>query len=280
MKHKRLLIIVLLMTCVSLACSLPFLVKDEAAPGQPEAVQEQAEPGQPAEQEGPGLIEGLVDSVISEPNPNPVSFNRGLSTLNAYVVTGELEMSGPSAQEISRMILKQEFDQASDAMLRTIYNYSQTLEDPEPSESTMYIWRVGNDTCNGTDDPEDDYEFDSMEPDLREISDLMSDIFDMTFLVENPVFVGEEVIEGIACNHFSFQLSGLGVTSGASVLANQGEYWLAKEGDYMVKYYLLIETSPEPGKVNHLKLNMALTEINQPRSISMPQGCYDAQFEE
>ena len=194
MKHKRLLIIVLLMACVSLACSLPFLVKDEAAPGQPEAVQEQAEPGQPAEQEGPGLIEGLVDSVISEPNPNPVSFNRGLSTLNAYVVTGELEMSGPSAQEISRMILKQEFDQVSDAMLRTIYNYSQTLEDPEPSESTMYIWRVGNDTCNGTDDPEDDYEFDSMEPDLREISDLMSDIFDMTFLVENPVFVGEEVI--------------------------------------------------------------------------------------
>ena len=125
MKHRKLIIIVLVLMMASLACSLPISSKQETVPDQPE-VAEQLPPAEQGES-GQGLIEGLVESVIDQPNPNPVSLNRGLSTLNAYVMTGELEMSGPSAQEISRMIVKQEFDQASDAMLRTIYNYSQTL---------------------------------------------------------------------------------------------------------------------------------------------------------
>lgn len=271
MKHQKFLLVVLALALLSLACALPFSIGGDELEALPDLIQ--------IEDPEESVMDTFLESVSNEPNPNPVSINRGLSTLNAYRLIGEMEMIGPTSEEIVRIQVAQEYDQNLDASLRTMTSYEKSLEYPDSEASTMYMWRVGNDSCNWTEGSEE-YEFSSLEPELREVSDLITDVFDMVLLIENPQFVGEEVMNGIVCNHFQFQLSGLGVTSGATVISNQGEYWLAKDGDYLVKYYLLTETSTSPEKINHLEVTMDLTEVNLPRSISMPQSCYDAQFNE
>jgi hypothetical protein len=75
---------------------------------------------------------------------------------------------------------------------------------------------------------------------------LIQDIFSLTPLTDNPTFVAAETVNGIPSNHFSFKVSGLGVASGAAVLANRGDYWLAVDGQYIVKYHLLLGTCTDP----------------------------------
>ncbi len=192
-------------------------------------------------------------------------------------MTIEIESIGPSQRDITREKITMEHAEPQEASLISIENYSVSAEDPEVNSGISYIWRIGNERCTGTDDPDDDFEFESSEPDAREMADLVVDLFDMNFMIENPQFVAEESMNGIQTNHFTFQLSGLGVKSGATVLANQGEYWLAVDGNYIVRYSLLVETSSSPEKVNHLRVYANLAEINSPRTISMPQACYNAQ---
>jgi hypothetical protein len=95
--------------------------------------------------------------------------------------------------------------------------------------------------------------------------------------VDNPTFVAQETVNGIPVNHFTFTVSGLGVKSGAQVNANQGDYWLAVDGQYIVKYSLVVETSSDPQtNVMHEEISIDLNQINQPISIAFPQGCLDA----
>jgi hypothetical protein len=69
----------------------------------------------------------------------------------------------------------------------------------------------------------------------------------------------------------------LGVKSGAVVKANQGDYWLAVDGQYIVKYTLILETSMSAdSEVFHEEISMELNQVNQPISISFPQSCLDA----
>ena len=84
-------------------------------------------------------------------------------------------------------------------------------------------------------------------------------------------------MNGIPSNHFTFKVSGLGVSSGAQVNANQGDYWLAVDGQFIVKYNLVLETSTDPlTDVLHEEISIDLTQVNQPIDISFPQACLDA----
>ena len=60
---------------------------------------------------------------------------------------------------------------------------------------------------------------------------------------------------------------------------NNGEYWLAVDGDYIVKYNLSLEIQTAAdgsteAKTGNLEVQLDLTDINQPISISLPDGCY------
>jgi hypothetical protein len=107
--------------------------------------------------------------------------------------------------------------------------------------------------------------------------DLITNMLGFTPLIDNPTFMAQETVNGIPSNHFTFKVSGLGVTSGAEVLANQGDYWLAVDGQYIVRYILNIATSVDP-QTNILseEISAELNQINQPVSISFPQVCLDA----
>ena len=210
----------------------------------------------------------------SEPIAEPVGIRKGLSSLDTYKFTIEIEMIGPSSQEVSRMQYQLENSSPQDTSFNYTTNYDQTLEDPEPSTSQTNTYQVGNESCSGS--PEDGYTYTITEPDVKELQDIMKDLYDLDILIENPQFIGEEEMNGILTNHFKFQLNGLGIASGVEVLANQGEYWLAADGNYIVRYTLLVETSPGPGELNHLKVFVNLEDINQPKNLTMPQFCIDA----
>jgi len=61
------------------------------------------------------------------------------------------------------------------------------------------------------------------------------------------------------------------------VNANQGDYWLAVDGRYIVKYILIMETSTDPQtNVFHEEISIELNQINQPVTIAFPQTCLDA----
>ena len=106
---------------------------------------------------------------------------------------------------------------------------------------------------------------------------LITGMIGLTPLIDNPDFVAAETVNGIPSNHFTFKVSGLGASSGAVVNINQGDYWLAVDGQYIVKYILIVETSmAADSEVLHEEISIEMTQINQPVSIAFPQGCLAA----
>jgi hypothetical protein len=60
------------------------------------------------------------------------------------------------------------------------------------------------------------------------------------------------------------------------VTTNQGEYWLAVDGNFLVRYILQVETRPNPDETNRLQIEIDMTEMNQPLNLQMPAGCIEA----
>ena len=116
-----------------------------------------------------------------------------------------------------------------------------------------------------------------MAPNEKEMMDVMTNMLNFTPRIDNPTFVAQETVNGIPTNHFTFKISGLGANSGATVNANQGDYWLAVDGQYIIKYGLVLETSMDPQTdVLHVEISIDLNQINQPVNIAFHQGCLDA----
>jgi hypothetical protein len=88
-----------------------------------------------------------------------------------------------------------------------------------------------------------------------------------------PQYVAQETVNGVLSNHFTFILNGLGGQSGADVTANQGDYWLAVDGQYLVKYTLVVELRSSPEEVFRQEYRLELTGINQPLTIDFPAEC-------
>jgi hypothetical protein len=144
--------------------------------------------------------------------------------------------------------------------------------DPNTSDSNIY--RIGNDQCSGSGE---DWTWTSLAPNEAEMMDIIKNMLGLTPLIDTPTFVAKETINGISSNHFTFKVSGLGVSSGAVVTANQGDYWLAIDGQYIVKYILILETSMDPQtNVLHEEISIEMNQINQPINITFPQACLDA----
>ena len=145
-----------------------------------------------------------------------------------------------------------------------------TVEDPEPYTSESYNYDVGLDTCNGSGL---DWEYTAQTPVENELMEIFSQLIDFNPIFNNPELVGSETLNGVGTDHYVFKLSGLGVESGADVTTNQGEYWIAQDGGYLVKYVLVAEEQTEPGKPIRFSVSIELTSINQPVEITLPAEC-------
>jgi hypothetical protein len=107
---------------------------------------------------------------------------------------------------------------------------------------------------------------------------LFQSVIDFVPVIENPTFVDQVNLNGVMTNHYQFRISGLGAKSGALVTQSDGEYWVAQDGNYLVKYQLLMElrSGPEGDATAELaqgQFHIELTQINQPINIALPAEC-------
>jgi hypothetical protein len=258
---KRTVIFLTILVVVTLACST-IIIDYGTQPGT-----QQAPGGTP--QQGP-----IIQLPGGTPPSQPVSISEGLASLNSYRSIISITTKGPDPKNSSTIVFETERSKDLDAQVTHIT--SKSIENGQPSEddSASEIYRIGNDQCTGSGE---DWSYESMAPNQAEMMDMVMSMFSFTPATDEPVFVGAETVNGISTNHFSFKVKGLGSKSGANVTINQGDYWLAVDGQYLVKYSLVVETVVDPNTdVMHMETVFDVQDINQPVTIAFPQVCLNA----
>lgn len=211
-----------------------------------------------------------------EVNSKPVGTQDGLGSLDSYRFHIFMNMydSTGSINKVDSYIERSVVDE-NVHQTTTTTNFDPT-EDDEVSTDTSEIYTVGTESCTKDDDA---WDYEKITDDEKELRNVFSGMIDFLPLIDNPEFVGEEFVNGIDTNHFIFSVEGIGDSSGAIANLNKGEYWLAKDGDYIVKYSLMLEIQTAAdgtteAKVGNLEVMLDLTEVNQPITITLPSGCY------
>jgi hypothetical protein len=208
------------------------------------------------------------------PPANPVSINDGLGSLNSYQMTVIIKSVGPDPTQSSSTTIEIQRSRDTDATYTHLTMLSVPKGGGDPNNTDTNIYRIGNDQCSGS---ADNWTWTSNSPAQTEMQAVTKSMFGLTPLIESPTFVSQETVNGIPSNHFTFKVSGLGVKSGVQVNINQGDYWLAVDGQYIVKYILILETSEAANaKILHEEVSIELNQINQPVNIAFPQTCLDA----
>jgi hypothetical protein len=207
------------------------------------------------------------------PDPVPVSINDGLASLNSYQMTMSLKSVGPDPAQSSATGIETQHTSDPDATI-THYTSTSIKPDAEPDVSDSTTYRIGNDECSGSD--QDGWEWTSHTGAETEMQGVINSMIGVTPVIDDPVFVAAETVNGVPSNHFNFKVSGLGSSSGSVVNINQGDYWLAVDGQYIVKYLLTLEMSQAANsEVLHQEISIELNNVNGPVSIAFPQGCLE-----
>lgn len=267
-KKNTIIILIVFLLLLSLSCSISFTPKEEHEKDGIEAILEDI-PQQPE----------MDEPITAEQDfTAPVSLNRGLSSLNSYTFTLRILNSGPSAQDRSDMTITTSFTADNDNTFTRMDSISASADDPEESRSSSANYRVGSTSCSIDYGEETEAEVEEFTPAQKEIMDIFYNLWDTVINVDNQVWVGTEMINGVNCNHFTFDVVGLGKTSGANVSQSSGEYWSAVDGNYLVKYDVVLETRDAPAsdgsaKVMRSEVHYSLTDINAPITISLPPEC-------
>jgi hypothetical protein len=226
----------------------------------------------------------VADSAaLPTPTPipsQPLGFRQGLALLNSYRVKTHIIFTGPTAQDTNDSLVQVEYSKDSDQYHMRTETTSTTADSPEPNHSISEQYRIGDKTCDftPTDTEDPNGEIKDNPPAQEAMINALMNLFDVTIFVEDPVFVAAESVNGIAVNHFTFKVSGLAAVTGAEVTQSQGEYWVAQEGRYLVKYIAKLETRSAPvgdaaAEVMHLEMTIDLTDVDTPITISMPSNC-------
>lgn len=204
----------------------------------------------------------------------PVSIARGLASLNSYRATITITTKGPDPLTSSTTVYETQRSQEQAASYTQMKSTNVINGVADPGGSANEIYRIGNDQCVNSNES---WSWTTMPPNEAEMMDLGMNVFDITPMVDNPAFVADETVNNIPTKHYSFKVTGLGVKSGAVVTANQGDYWLAADGQYLVKYSLVAETVMDPQtSIIHMETLMDVNDINQPVNIAFPQACLEA----
>ncbi len=271
---NRTLISFLMLGLISLACSMPALglPAGQTSPETPQQSSPGSAPGQ-APGETPKAAP-LFQLPGTKPDSKPVSISEGLASLNSYHTILSFTTTGPKPDNSSTIVFETQLSKDKDAQFTHLT--SKSIIDGQPGEdsSPSDIYRIGSDQCSGSGT---DWSFGSLISNEAEMRDMVLSMFSFSPAIDNPVFVAPETVNGVATNHFTFKAKGLGAKSGANVTINQGDYWLAVDGQYLVKYSLVAETVVDPKTdIVHTEISFEVKDINQPVEISFPQACLDA----
>ena len=269
--RKSMVIILPILVMLAMACNLA--TGAGSTPQIPGATS-QGSGNQPGGNQTGGNQSADTPEKSGTPPANPVSINDGLGSLNSYQMTIIFKAIGPDPSQSSTTTVDVQHSKDADATLTNLTMESIKKGETEPQKTDSSIYNIGNDQCSGSGE---DWSWTSNTPAEAEMLDLLKNMLGFTPLIDNPTFVAQETVNTIPSNHFTFKVSGLGVKSGAEVKANQGDYWLAVDGQYIVKYTLIMEESMSANsELLHEEVSIELNQINQPVTIAFPQGCLDA----
>jgi hypothetical protein len=286
--RKTLLLVVCFLVIISLACNLGTPPGAPAA--NPDETNAEEQPSEEVVEEAPPEEAAEAPTEVVEPTPTPIptatpipalpiGLRQGLAGLNSYHLVIETITNGPAPQDKSHTKYQTDYVMDGEKSLVRTESTSSTAKEPAEKSSVSDVYQIGNKSCtiSGTGA---DREVDSSNIDIqqKEMMDTMTQLEDMIIVVENPKFVGAETINGVQSNHFKFNVTGLGKKSGAEVTQSAGEYWVAQDGQYLMKYDVVLETRSAPAgnaqaQVMHQETHLNLSNINQPIQINMPVDC-------
>ena len=262
---KRILIFATVLLLMTMACSLLGNPPIQLTPG--EETQNVLTPGEETQNVTLPPEDGT-------PPPQPVRLSEGLASLNSYRITSSFITRGPTPEDSSTIMIISQRSKDQDARYTHITQNSVKTGEAAQDTSETELYRIGNDQCSGQ---SGEWSWTSMASNQAEMMGLMMNMIDFTPIIDDPTFVAQEMINGIPSNHFSFSVKGLGVESGAEVTINQGDYWLAVDGQYIIKYSLVLETVMDPQtNIIHMEILIDMNDINQPVNIVFPQACLEA----
>jgi hypothetical protein len=209
----------------------------------------------------------------------PVSINQGLASLDSYRLTYTNDVFDSVAEERNVTTLVVSSDRDSDSSYTRTETLVTTGDGEEVSEDVQEQYQIGNRLCTLTDG---EVEFSSISEIARVMTGLLSQVVDFNPLIEDPVYVGQDVVNGVPVRTYTFEVRSLGAASGAEASRADGTYALAVDGDYIVQYRLDMElrTGPEgdPAAESSVSsFDLSLEEINQPVEIGFPAACLEAE---
>jgi hypothetical protein len=142
----------------------------------------------------------------STPDPVPVSINEGLASLNSYEMTVMFNSVGPDPAQSSTTTIKRQRSNDTNASLTSINSNVINPEEGDPQITDTTIYQIGNDQCAGSD--MDEWSWTTSTPAEAEMQGLITGMIGLTPLIDDPVFVAAETVNGIPTNHFTFQVPG------------------------------------------------------------------------
>jgi hypothetical protein len=252
----------LLVMIVGSACGLSSLggAPDGATPGTGAATAAGGSPGTPAPPEAAVL---------------PVSINEGLASLDSYRMTYINDIYDSLGQERTVTTFIVARDRDTDAS----YNRTETLvtsgDGEVVSEDVEEQFAIGHQVCVFS---EGAGEITTISDTAQVMSDLMSQVFVIQPLIENPVFVAEDVVSGVPVRTYTFEVRSIDAASDVEVARSDGSYAIAVDGDYLLRYRLDLELrtgaegDPE-AESSVSSFDLLLEEINQPVEITFPETC-------
>ncbi len=197
---------------------------------------------------------------------------QGMSSLDSYEFRLSLSNIGPTSADRTDMTATGAADKAAGLRHQSMTNTSSSADDPQGSTSNTESWMSKDVTC--TFDGEE-YTSDAPSPIGTDFGNILSGVFDIVIPDSGAQKVGDESVAGVAAEHYSFSIQGLGADSGWLVDANQGDVWVAKDGGYVLKYTVNVSMRSDAQSTEsyNVQLTLELTSVNQPVTIQVPAQC-------
>ena len=208
----------------------------------------------------------------------PVSINEGLASLDSYRMTFTNDSFDSTTQERTVTTFVVAHDGAADADYTRTETRVTTEGDDVGSEDVQEQFVIGNQACSVAGG---EAELTTVSDTAQVMSGLMSEVVVFHPLIENPVYVGEDVVNGVPVRTYTFEVRSLGAASEAEASRADGSYAVAVDGDYIVHYRLDMElrTGPEgdpEAESSIFFFELSLEAINQPVEIAFPANCQAA----
>jgi hypothetical protein len=208
----------------------------------------------------------------------PVSVNEGLASLDSYTMTYTMDVSDSATGERTVSTFVVSNDRASDASYSRNQTQVLTIDGEVISDDVEEQVVIGDQICSLSAGEAEAAPFSET---AQVMADLVSQAIEFNPLIENPVFVADEVVNGVPVRTYRFELSSVGAASDLEASRSDGAYSIAVDGDYLVQYRLDLElrsaAEGEPeAEAAAFSIGLSLEDINQPVGVSFPPECLAA----